>query len=126
MTTTLTLNKKSKLHGPRVVIILSKFLPPVFSDAMRENPEASVHMFEGNHENPELVWDDDARKKVKSVVLEMTSEFYQVCTFPLFFLSFSLLLLLLLLSFLFTYLSDLPLNYKQSKAKQNKIKTRNN
>jgi len=66
-----------KLHGPRVVIILSKFLPPIFTDAMRENAEASVHMYEGNHENPELVWDDDARSKVQSVVKEMKEQFYQ-------------------------------------------------
>lgn len=36
-----------KLVGPKVRIILSKFLPPIFMDAMRDSPEASVHMFEG-------------------------------------------------------------------------------
>ena len=36
-----------KLVGPRVKIILSKFLPSIFMDAMRDNPEASVQMFEG-------------------------------------------------------------------------------
>jgi DnaJ family protein C protein 13 len=66
-----------KLHGPRVVIIISKFLPPIFHDAMRENAEASVHMYETNHENPELVWDDDARQKVQSVIAEMKTEFFK-------------------------------------------------
>ena len=37
-----------KLVGPKVKITLSKFLPTIFMDAMRENPEVSVHMFEGN------------------------------------------------------------------------------
>ena len=37
-----------KLIGPRVKIILSKFLPSIFMDAMRDNPEASVQMFEGS------------------------------------------------------------------------------
>ena len=36
-----------KLVGPKVRIILSKFLPPIFMDAMRDSAEASVHMFEG-------------------------------------------------------------------------------
>jgi len=66
-----------KLHGPRVVIILSKFLPPIFHDAMRENAEAAVHMYETNHENPELVWDDDARGRVVSVVTEMKQAFFK-------------------------------------------------
>ena len=35
-----------KLVGPKVRIVLSKFLPVVFMDAMRDNAEASVHMFE--------------------------------------------------------------------------------
>ena len=35
-----------KLVGPRVRIVLSKFLPVIFMDAMRDSPEASVHMFE--------------------------------------------------------------------------------
>ena len=35
-----------KLVGPRVRIVLSKFLPLIFMDAMRDSPEASVHMFE--------------------------------------------------------------------------------
>ena len=39
-----------KLVGPKVRITLSKFLPTIFLDAMRENPEVSVHMFEGNND----------------------------------------------------------------------------
>ena len=35
-----------KLVGPRVRIVLSKFLPLIFMGAMRDSPEASVHMFE--------------------------------------------------------------------------------
>jgi hypothetical protein len=29
-------------------LILQKFLPPIFMEAMRDNPEASVTMFEGD------------------------------------------------------------------------------
>ena len=35
-----------KLNGPKIRILLAKFLPPVFMDAMRDSPEASVYMFE--------------------------------------------------------------------------------
>ena len=35
-----------KLIGPKVKIILSKFMPPIFTEAMRDNAEASVHIFE--------------------------------------------------------------------------------
>lgn len=35
-----------KLVGPRVRIVLGKFLPYIFMDAMRDSPEAAVTMFE--------------------------------------------------------------------------------
>lgn len=65
-----------KLNGPRVRIVLSKFLPLIFTDAMRDNPEASVTMFEGGHENPELIWNDESRSKVASVVAELRTQLY--------------------------------------------------
>lgn len=39
--------QSDKLVGPKVRILLTKFLPGIFMDAMRDSPEASVHMFEG-------------------------------------------------------------------------------
>ena len=89
-----------KLVGPKVRIVLSKFLPLIFMDAMRDSPEASVHMFESKtlslcylvysaiikyydvvvyvrpdtQENPELIWNDEAREKVSGVVAKMTKE----------------------------------------------------
>ena len=39
--------QSDKLMGPRVRIILCKFLPAIFMDAMRDSAEASIHMFEG-------------------------------------------------------------------------------
>ena len=35
-----------KLVGPKVRITLTKFLPLIFMDAMKDNAEASVTMFE--------------------------------------------------------------------------------
>ena len=60
-----------KLAGPKVRIIIIKFLPLIFLDAMRDNPEAAVHMFENVHENPELIWNDEARNKVSNTLSEM-------------------------------------------------------
>ncbi|XP_070570129.1 dnaJ homolog subfamily C member 13-like isoform X2 [Ptychodera flava] len=67
-----------KLIGPRVRIVLSKFLPNIFMDAMRDSPEASVHMFEGSHENPELIWNDESREKVSATVKKMKDDHYRI------------------------------------------------
>jgi DnaJ family protein C protein 13 len=66
-----------KLNGPKVRILLAKFLPSIFMDAMRDSPEASVHMFESTHENPELIWNDQAREKVCGVVKQMKDEHFR-------------------------------------------------
>ncbi|KAF3827137.1 hypothetical protein GH733_002623 [Mirounga leonina] len=66
-----------KLIGPKVRITLMKFLPSVFMDAMRDNPEAAVHIFEGTHENPELIWNDSSRDKVSATVREMMREHFK-------------------------------------------------
>ncbi|KAL8616890.1 hypothetical protein ACOMHN_041809 [Nucella lapillus] len=39
--------QSDKLVGPKVRIVLSKFLPSAFMDTMRDSAEASVRMFEG-------------------------------------------------------------------------------
>lgn len=66
-----------KLHGPRVVLALAKYLPPIFLDAMRESPEAAVHMFEGTHENPELIWEDETRQRVQQTIKKLCRTFYE-------------------------------------------------
>lgn len=66
-----------KLVGPRLRLLLAKFLPPVFLDAMRDNSEASVHMFESVHENPELIWNEEGREKVCGVVERMCLKHYR-------------------------------------------------
>lgn len=66
-----------KLVGPKVRIALMKFLPGVFMDAMRDNSEAAVHIFEGAHENPELIWNDNSRETVSTTVREMMLEHFR-------------------------------------------------
>ncbi len=57
-----------KLMGPRVRISLSKFLPDIFLDAVKKSPETGVAMLESNHENPELIWNDQARRNLVAAV----------------------------------------------------------
>ncbi|XP_019858666.1 PREDICTED: dnaJ homolog subfamily C member 13 [Amphimedon queenslandica] len=65
-----------KLVGPRVRIVLGKFLPYIFMDAMRDSAEAAVIMFENTQENPELIWNDESREKVSDMIQTMTNEFF--------------------------------------------------
>ncbi|CAG2054418.1 unnamed protein product [Timema podura] len=65
-----------KLVGPKVRLALGRFLPAAFADAMRDSPQICVHMFEGTHENPELIWDNDARERVSSVITNLREEHY--------------------------------------------------
>lgn len=63
-----------KLAGPKVKLDLSKFLPRLFSEAIRDSPKQCVHMFETKQENPELIWDDQAKAKVSRIVSDLKDE----------------------------------------------------
>ncbi|CAG9859086.1 unnamed protein product [Phyllotreta striolata] len=63
-----------KLVGPKVRLSLAAFLPPIFADAMRDNPEAAINMFESAHEHPELIWDQDAKDNVCKIVARFRRE----------------------------------------------------
>ena len=63
-----------KLAGPRVKLDLSKFLPRLFSEAIRDAPKQCVQMFETRQENPELIWDDDTKARVSRIVTELKDE----------------------------------------------------
>ena len=54
-----------KLVGPKVRICVTRFLPTIFLDAMKQSPGAAVSMLDSEHENPELIWNEDTRKKVE-------------------------------------------------------------
>ncbi|XP_063386094.1 dnaJ homolog subfamily C member 13 [Cydia fagiglandana] len=60
-----------KLHGPKVRLTMSRYVPGVFCEAMRESgPASATHMFDSRHEHPELVWTDEARARVCSTLAE--------------------------------------------------------
>jgi len=65
-----------KLVGPRIRILLGRFLPAAFLDAMRDSPEGAVHLFESTHENPELIWTEEARRRVCDAVKHLKDSFY--------------------------------------------------
>ncbi|XP_042237903.1 dnaJ homolog subfamily C member 13-like isoform X4 [Homarus americanus] len=65
-----------KLVGPRVRLILLKILPAALADQMRDSPSTSVHLYEAQHENPELIWTDDSRQKVSGVVSRLVEEIH--------------------------------------------------
>lgn len=67
-----------KLVGPKVRLALGAFLPPIFADAMRDSPETSVTMFETAHEHPELIWDQEAKDRVCSVVARLRREYIKI------------------------------------------------
>ena len=66
-----------KLTGPKIRLILHRFLPPLFMDAMKDNPEAAVITFEGAYENPELIWNDDSRKRVCDALTKMSNNLFK-------------------------------------------------
>ncbi|CAG9764959.1 unnamed protein product [Ceutorhynchus assimilis] len=72
-----------KLVGPKIKIATEVFLPPIFLDAMRDSPETSMNMLESTHEHPELIWNEDAKNRVCSVISRLTDEHYnEQCTNP--------------------------------------------
>ena len=65
-----------KLNGPRIKLLLSKFLPLLFIDAMKDSPQTSVHLFDGTQENPELIWNDSARLCVCKTLTQMCEQLF--------------------------------------------------
>ncbi|KAK3858864.1 hypothetical protein Pcinc_034976 [Petrolisthes cinctipes] len=66
-----------KLVGPKVRLILLKMLPAALVDQMRDSPSTAGHMYEAQHENPELIWTDDSRESVSKVVAKLVEEIHQ-------------------------------------------------
>jgi len=71
-----------KLTGPRIRLIMQRFLPPLFMDAMKENSEAAVITYEGVYENPELIWNDESREHVSKSITRMCQRLYTRQTEP--------------------------------------------
>lgn len=66
-----------KLTGPKIRLILYKFLPALFVDAMKDSPQTAINMFDTMQENPELIWNDESRKSVSTTLRRMADTLYQ-------------------------------------------------
>lgn len=65
---------QDKLEGPRIRLALTRLLPPLLVDAMRDAPHSAVRLFDSSTENPELVWDDAARDRVGRLITQLSKE----------------------------------------------------
>ncbi|XP_046663118.1 LOW QUALITY PROTEIN: dnaJ homolog subfamily C member 13-like [Homalodisca vitripennis] len=65
-----------KLSGPRVRLALDKFLPPAICDALRDSPAQCPSLLDTNQENPELVWDDESKRKVGAAIASLARRHY--------------------------------------------------
>ena len=52
---------------------MTKFLPVLFADAMRDTPSLSVQLFESSSENPELIWTEDMRQRLLNRILMLAN-----------------------------------------------------
>eukprot|EP01133_Synstelium_polycarpum_P018030 gene18030-21522_t len=64
-----------KVHGPKVSLLLTKFLPPVFTSTMGEDPQQTVMVFDAQHENPELIWNNNTRAQLRDVLQDLEKQY---------------------------------------------------
>lgn len=63
-------------HLQQVRLTISRYIPGVFAEAMRESSATSaVHMFDATHEHPELVWSDEARGRLAGHVAQLRDRY---------------------------------------------------
>uniref|UniRef100_A0A915P4T0 J domain-containing protein n=1 Tax=Meloidogyne floridensis TaxID=298350 RepID=A0A915P4T0_9BILA len=60
--------QSDKLTGPRWTRLLSRFLPTIFADTLRDNPGTAIQMFDSSTENPELIWNDSMRNDIRQTL----------------------------------------------------------
>jgi len=60
-----------QVHGSRVQIAILRFIPQAFLVSMRQDATSAVHMFDGIHENPELIWTVATRDQLRETLNTM-------------------------------------------------------
>lgn len=63
-----------RLSGPRVKLVLSRLLPASLADLIIATPRMTMGVYDGNHENPELVWGANQRKLLEDHLRNMYNE----------------------------------------------------
>ncbi|XGW25046.1 hypothetical protein V3C99_006459 [Haemonchus contortus] len=74
----LTKLQSDKLTGPRWTRFITKYLPPIFADALRDSPNTAITMFDSTNENPELIWNETTRVKVRQIIERGADELYRL------------------------------------------------
>merc|ERR1740128_1014148 len=69
-----------RLVGGKVRIQMMKFLPALFGDAMRDTPSIAVQLLESTSETPELIWTDDMKTRLSTVLSRITERQLSVIT----------------------------------------------
>jgi DnaJ family protein C protein 13 len=54
---------QNSLSGPKIMLRCQKLIPAVFLETMKENPQQVCQLFETWQENPELVWNAQAKSR---------------------------------------------------------------
>lgn len=63
-----------RLSGPRVKLVLSRLLPASLADLILASPRMTMGVYDGNHENPELVWGANQRRLLEDHLKNMYNE----------------------------------------------------
>jgi len=63
-----------RLSGPRAKLVLSRLLPAALADLVLASPRMAAGVYDGNHENPELVWGAKQRKLLENHLKNMHNE----------------------------------------------------
>jgi DnaJ family protein C protein 13 len=63
-----------RLSGPRVKLILSRLLPISLADLLLSSPRMALGVYDGTHENPELVWGPAQRQRLEAQLNKMQNE----------------------------------------------------
>uniref|UniRef100_A0A834R1S3 DnaJ -like protein subfamily C member 13 n=1 Tax=Sarcoptes scabiei TaxID=52283 RepID=A0A834R1S3_SARSC len=64
------------LNGQYCSWILSKFIPSVFMNAMKDAPQNAINMYDENRENPELIWTNETRNGLNRHISTLVQNVY--------------------------------------------------
>ncbi|VDN96699.1 unnamed protein product [Rodentolepis nana] len=61
--------------GRRIQALLGQFLPAIFPETIKETPEQFISLYDSDHLNPELIWNQECRNHLGEAVLDMCNRF---------------------------------------------------
>lgn len=66
-----------KLSGFQAALVLTRFLPTIIVDAMKNSANDAVDLYDKNQENPELIWNNKTRNHVSDSLKKLAAEIYE-------------------------------------------------